>query len=609
MSGLFSTFNIVKRGMMAQQTALHVVSHNVANADTEGYSVQRADLKTSEPFGMPSLSSAGSVGQLGTGVLVSSITRARDIFLDGQIRKELSTVNNYEAREQFLSEIETIFMEPSDTGLSTNLSKFWDAWNQLAMNPESSTARTLVVENGEDLATTIKHTYEQLSDMEVNANDLVKNQIFETNSILQQISDVNEQIKSVVITGMQPNDLLDRRDVLLNQLSERFSFDTVDTDFQGIEIIPKTDGVSLGSIVDDATVNHTISYVAGWSIFEATPGDYKLKLNLYAEGDSDKLVNIDLDFGDDQALIESVANVVKDGSGNIINVTGLKTHSIFSSHYDGTAIPPLTITQGALFKDGSLNGYEAIKTDIEDYKSRLNKLTRALAVTVNTIHSNNSDATGTVLAGNNMNFFVSSDENNDYVNNPMSAVSIISELENGIKDEPAKYIQVNKRFADDVSALDSGKYDNNDGTDDSGDGNGERAQLIGSLRNIRVNIQGITRASFLNDNFSITTTISPGTIDLTQKPITSKNDGFTVDSYFKDAISKLGVDSDQAQRMVKNQGALLAQLETRRESTSGVSLDEEMTNMIQFQRSYEANAKMISVIDQLLDVVVNGLIK
>jgi len=58
--------------------------------------------------------------------------------------------------------------------------------------------------------------------------------------------------------------------------------------------------------------------------------------------------------------------------------------------------------------------------------------------------------------------------------------------------------------------------------------------------------------------------------------------------------------------MVKNQGALLAQLETRRESISGVSLDEEMT---QFQRSYEANAKMISVIDQLLDVVVNGLIK
>ena len=86
MSGLFSTFNIVKRGMMAQQTALHIVSHNVANADTEGYSVQRANLKTSEPFGMPSLSSAGSVGQLGTGVLVNSITRARDIFLDGQIR-------------------------------------------------------------------------------------------------------------------------------------------------------------------------------------------------------------------------------------------------------------------------------------------------------------------------------------------------------------------------------------------------------------------------------------------------------------------------------------------------------------------------------------------
>lgn len=598
MSGLFSTFNIVKRGMMAQQTALHVVSHNVANADTEGYSVQRVNLKTSEPFGMPSLSNAGTVGQLGTGVLVDSIARARDIFLDGQIRKELSTVNNYGAREQFLSEIETIFMEPSDTGLSTNLSKFWDAWNQFAMNPESSTARTLVVENGDDLATAIRHNYEQLCDMEINAGDLIKNQIFETNSILEQISDLNEQIKSVVVSGMQPNDLLDRRDLLLNQLSERFSFDTVDTDFQGIEIIPKTEGASLGNIVDDATVNHTLSYIAGWSI-----SGNDLNLTVYANGDSDKSFNITIDFTDpaNKSLIESISNVTKNASGDITSIDSLKTHTIFTQ-FDG--INPPNLLMGAQFKDGSLNGYESIKTDIEDYKLRLNKLARALAVTVNTIHSNSNDTAGTVTPANNMNFFVSNNENNSTV-----PVSIISELENGIEDEPAKYIQVNKRFVDDVSALDAGKYDNNDGTDDSGEGNGERAKLIGGLRNIRVNVHGITRESFLAENFNITTVISPGTPDLTQSQIKSKDDGFTVDSYFKDAISKLGVDSEQAQKMVKNQGALLSQLETRRESISGVSLDEEMTNMIQFQRSYEANAKMISVIDQLLDVVVNGLIK
>lgn len=572
MSGLFSTFNIVKRGMMAHQTALHVVSHNVANADTEGYSVQRANLKTSEPFGMPSLSNAGTVGQLGTGVLVDSITRARDIFLDGQIRKELSTVNNYDAREQFLSEIETIFMEPSDTGLSTNLSKFWDSWNQLAMNPESSTARTLVVENGDDLAAAIRHNYEQLCDLEKNAGDIIKNQIFETNNILEQIGDLNEQIKSVVVAGLQPNDLLDRRDLLLNQLSERFSFDTNQTNFQGIEIIPKVDGFS-DSIVVDKNVKYNLDYIAG---AEISADHATLKLKLYKMGDSDNVEEVTIT---DPSLINEIINVDA-ASTSGYGTSGLKIHSLITTN-NGT--PPTVVNAPAKFKDGSLNGYEAINADVEDYKSRLNKLARALFVTVNTLHSNSTDPNG------DMNFFVSND-----------STKLLSNIENGTEKEAAKYIQVNSKFVLDVSALDAGK-------DASGDGNGERARLIGSLRNLRIDVLDIGRAKFLQDNFNI----SPADPipDLTQVTAKTKDSGFTIDSYFKDAISKLGVDSQQAQKMVKNQGALLAQLETRRESISGVSLDEEMTNMIQFQRSYEANAKMISVIDQLLDVVVNGLVR
>lgn len=101
MSGLFNTFNIVKRGMFAQQTALNVVSHNVANANTEGYSIQRADLKTTKPFGMPSLTTAAEPGQVGTGVEVASITRTRDEFLDYYVRKETSTLKRFESREYF----------------------------------------------------------------------------------------------------------------------------------------------------------------------------------------------------------------------------------------------------------------------------------------------------------------------------------------------------------------------------------------------------------------------------------------------------------------------------------------------------------------------------
>ncbi|HAZ37014.1 MAG TPA: flagellar hook-associated protein FlgK, partial [Clostridiaceae bacterium] len=85
--------------------------------------------------------------------------------------------------------------------------------------------------------------------------------------------------------------------------------------------------------------------------------------------------------------------------------------------------------------------------------------------------------------------------------------------------------------------------------------------------------------------------------------------GTTIDAYFKNSIASLGVSNQEAKKMVSNEKALLSQLNERKESTSGVSLDEEVTNMIQFSKSYQANAKMISVIDELLDVVVNGLIK
>ncbi len=124
MSGLFSTFNVATRGMSAQQKAIDVTSHNIANANTEGYSRQRATMETTRPFGMPTMNNAIGPGQLGTGVQISTITRIRDSFLDYQVRTENGTKGLYEGREKFLTEIESIMNEPSDTGISTLVERF-----------------------------------------------------------------------------------------------------------------------------------------------------------------------------------------------------------------------------------------------------------------------------------------------------------------------------------------------------------------------------------------------------------------------------------------------------------------------------------------------------
>jgi flagellar hook-associated protein 1 len=89
--------------------------------------------------------------------------------------------------------------------------------------------------------------------------------------------------------------------------------------------------------------------------------------------------------------------------------------------------------------------------------------------------------------------------------------------------------------------------------------------------------------------------------------ITSNTSGMKIDNYFKDTVDRLGVQAQEAKRVVKNQESLLNSFEETRLSISGVSLDEEMANLVQFQHAYQANAKIIATVDELLDVVVNGL--
>lgn len=549
MSGLFTTFNIVKRGMSAQQTSLHITGHNVANANTEGYSVQKANLKTTQPFGMPSLNTSAEPGQLGTGVQVASITRARDEFLDGQIRKESGTLGKFEAREQFLSEIETIFMEPSDTGLSTTLGRFWDSWSQLSNTPEpNSTARTLVVQNGDALAKSINHTYGQLEDLETNAGELMRQQIFEVNSIMDQIAELNTQIKAVVIGGKTPNDLMDRRDMLLDQLSGRFGFEVDKTEFDGISIKAKVleDGnIKRKEILTDGRVNQGIAYINKLDLD-------KNEIELYIDGDPNKPINLKVDD----------ASKFKD------------IHTVFynKESYKNNTLKSDRIMQ-ASFESGSLNGYESIKNDVNQYKNELNNIARVLAISVNTLHSNSTDIEDTA----NINFFNIAAENSN---------------------EPAKIIAINDALLKDPKLINAGR----DIGIDASEGNGERALLIHSLRYIRINITSIKdREAFLKDV----------KLDLNTSPMSMKGNpnGITLDNYFKSTIADLGVTNQDAKRNVTNQEALLNQLVSRRESISGVSLDEEMTNMIQFSRAYQANARMISVIDELLNVVVNGLIR
>lgn len=636
MSGLFSILNIGTRGMYTQQSAINVTSHNIANANTEGYSRQRAIIETTRPFGMPSLNSAAEPGQLGTGSQIEAIQRVRDNFLDYQVRVETSTQGQFQARDKFLSEVESIFNEPSDTGISSLVGKFFDSWQTLAGDAQSSNSRTLVVQQSAALADALNHAATQLSKLKENTQSVIKDDVFETNDILNQIDQLNQQIIGVKVSGEMPNDLMDRRDQLLDTLSTKFNITIDKKNFEGLEVKPvdliSSNPANNSSLIKAQNNNDVrrLSFIdsivpskvgSGYDITYYKLGDKTNGMN------AETLTNVSL-TADQYKQLDETRVIWADKDGNAIKT-------------DGTKLDNSSTTFGdiALFKPsaGELKGYTSVQTDIDGYMDQLNKVAKALAFSVNAVASGNQSAIGTgTIKGllpdgsigdipnkDYMPFFVNSDVAKYSQNGSKNILYDPNDLTNlnnvlaGEDNITAANISVNKQLIDDVMQIKTRFNDDSYATEDlnkeDGTNDGSRALAIAQLRDKLIKIQdintgttGITSRADLFDSTKGGNGIqkNANTIDFV-----SNQNGMKVDNYFKDMLDKLGVQESEAQRMVKNQDALLSSFQQTKESVSGVSIDEEMANLIQYQHAYQANAKIISTVDELLDVVINGIKK
>lgn len=229
MAGLFDTFTVATRGINVQQGAINTTAHNIANANTVGYSRQRAVIETTRPFGGMSKFDSCGPGQIGTGAQITSIMRVRDSFIDYQVRNETSKLGNYQVTSDFLSQIEDVFGEPSDSGIQTLFSEFYSSFQELAKTPDKTSARTVALQKASALADALNHTYTQLEKKVTDAQELLQQNVTDINSMLDQINDLNQQISQVCAVGQTPNDLMDKRDNLLDNLSSMFGI-TIEKD-------------------------------------------------------------------------------------------------------------------------------------------------------------------------------------------------------------------------------------------------------------------------------------------------------------------------------------------------------------------------------------------
>lgn len=470
MTSTFSGIGIALSGLMAQRQAIETTGHNVANANTEGFTRQEVVLSARTPLPAPYSRYRLPVGQVGTGVDLTGIRRIRDVFVDLQLRWQSHSLGRWATQAETLERLQEVFQEPSDDGLGTLISAFWNAWDELGNAPQSPGARANVLGAANALCTRLNQAYKQMEDVQADLNHRIAVQAQEVNNIAREISILNEQIQNVQTSGDQPNDLRDRRDLLLDKLARIVSFRSVENENGSIAVY-----VNGSALVDGKNV-------------------YQIEV------ERDAYDNVTLRWAKNGAVLQPA--------------------------------------------DGELKGlFEARDVVVEGLKAKLDNLAYSMATAVNEQHSQGDDLNGN--AG--LVFFTG-----------LGADATGA----------AKYIQVNSAIAADSSLIAASARVTPPDAETPGDGNNARA--IAALRDVA---------------------LAPG--------------ANTINGYYEGMVVQLGGDARQALSASQNQEVVVNHLTRQREATSGVSLDEEATNLVRYQHAYAAAAQFMSVVDDMLDRLIN----
>lgn len=513
---MLSTFHgleTVRRGMTAQQQALYVTGHNIANANTPGYSRQRVNFEQTPPYPFASQNRPVMPGQMGTGVEGGTVQRMREEFLDVQYRGENMKYGYWNTRAEALYKMEEIMNEPSDEGLAKTLDRFWQSLQDLAVNPSNSGARSVVRQRGIAVA----ETFHYLSSSLKSIRDDLKNELDVTvkavNSLARQLNDINKQISEVEVHGYLPNDLYDERNRLLDELSQYVNIKVTPVSSGGsalkiaegrftVELVDKTSGATIGTLVD--AKNGTVQKF-----------DVQYKDNVTKEGPV-------VSFSLGNQTVNSFMNIKENGK------IGALLYSYGYSEDNGATVHGL----------------------YPDMLNNLNAMAKAFAEKFNEVHESGWSVTEinskTKLTSNP--FFTFD------TNDPAGTLDLAPNIKDSLDNIAASAS---------TSASVPGQI-----------GDGSNAQALAEVKNGTMNIAGNTT---------------------------------TIQNFYESLIGQMAVNAQEAKRLSENSEVLRQSVDERRMAVSSVSLDEEMMNMMKFQHAYNASARMITMIDQMLDKIINNM--
>lgn len=558
--GLFSTLHIGSRGLFASQLAMDVVGQNIANADVEGYSRKRLNLQTDYRYD-------GVYGQLGMGVDIVSIERIRNTFIDEQIRRQNQEVGTYDEISTTLESIENIFTEPSETGIVTYIDQFFDSWQNLTNNPSDLSARTMVKTNAEILSDVFHNVSGELTNLRTTRNDEIVQRMNKVNEYCKEIFNLNSEIGAVEIGNQNANDSRDRRDLILKELSKLIDITTVENQ-QG-QLTITSDGNILVSPV-------------GLQELETTTGSVRLPDGSTITEVSLRLANSKRIFtpqtGQIAGLFESRDNIIPQYQAKLDELARGIATSVNELHEQGFSLDGIS---GISFFETNVTG----ASDIALSASILSNLRNIAAAS----GGEANQAVQNITTAGNHNF---EDPPVQLVRDPASvppvnATNII--VGTVIVRTPTRVLDSNEYYINHVDGTfqllnDDAALEAADITIDfqyrttgfAGPGNNANAVAIAGLRS-----------------------------DLTMNPDILGNGTTTYTEYYSAVIGNLGLSRNEADSNLKTREYLISQYEAHQDSIAGVSLDEEMADLIKYQHTYQAAARLITTTGEMLDVLMN----
>jgi flagellar hook-associated protein 1 FlgK len=465
---LSGIMNTALSGLTAQRVAIDVTSENVANINTPGYSAQKPVFETTPTVNVNGL-------PLGSGVKVAHVQRNYDDMLQTLLKNESSTNGESSVLQTNMASIEQLFPDLTTDGLGKSIQDYFNAWQNLSVNPQGTPERQAVISSGQQVAQNFQQINVYLNNIKTAANQSLEGLTNDINDKLKNIATLNVQIQQAGNAGANANVLLDQRDQLVRDLSKKI----------GVNYKAESDGSMTVTLSSDPSQ----TLVSG-----SKYGAFSVQTN----------INNQYDIYLTQAGAASSA---------VINLSGSK---------------------------GEIGGTLKVRDQIvDDYLSKLDELAYNIATEVNSVHA----------AG----YGLDNSTGNDFFTNP-AAVTGYSAL-----------ISVAVTDPDQLAAADTDVVAN-------GKGNNTNALTIAGLAS---------------------------------KPVSSSAGSITMSSFYNALVGSVGVGVQNANRAKDLSDSVLTQLGNLRESQSGVSMDEEMTNLLNYQKAYEGSAKMISAVAEMMDTIIN----